>query len=219
MSSLAPDDARPATGGRIHIRTSQIMAGFARPEADSAETVRFGDLIERLDQRAFGILLVLLALPCAIPGPPAVTSFLGIPLLLVALQMIGQRSVPWLPRRLRDYEMRQTVVNHFIARALPWVGRLEAVSKPRFELLTSGHAERLLGVLIAVLALCIMIPLPLSNLPPGIAIVIMGFALIERDGVLLAIGLIASAIALFIMIGVVKLAALIVSKFFAAIVG
>lgn len=215
-SSLAPE-AKPSVDGRLHIRTSQIMAGFARPDAAADDTVRFGDLIERLDQRAFGILLVLLALPCAIPGPPAVTSFLGVPLFLVALQMIAQRSVPWLPRRLRDYELRQSVVNQFIARARKWVERLESISKPRLEILTSGHAERLLGFLIAILALCIMIPLPLSNLPPGVAIVIMGFALIERDGVLLSIGLVASVIALIIMIGVVQLAYLIVSKFFAAL--
>lgn len=191
------------------------MAGFTREDAAPADTVRFGDLIERLDQRAFGILLVAFALPCAIPGPPAVTSFLGVPLLLVALQMVSQRSVPWLPRRLQDYELRQTVVNSFIARALPWVQRLEALSKPRLEILTGGNAERLLGLLIAVLALCIMIPLPLSNLPPGIAIVILGFALIERDGALLTLGLVAAVIALIIMVGVVQLAYLIVSKFLA----
>jgi hypothetical protein len=179
--------------------------------------VRFGDLIERLDQRAFGIVLVLLALPCAIPGPPAVTSFLGLPLFLIALQMVAKRSVPWLPRRLRDYAVSQTALNRFVARALPWVVRMETFSKPRLEALTNGHAERLLGLLIALLALCIMIPLPLSNLPPGIAIVTLGFALIERDGVLLSIGLVVSAVALVIMVGVIQLAYLILSRFLAAI--
>jgi hypothetical protein len=219
VSSSRGGASAAAADGRRHIRTSQILAGFIRPDAPADATVLFGDLIERLDQRAFGIVLVLLALPCAIPGPPAITSFIGVPLAMVGVQMAMRRPVPWLPRRLRDYRLSQAAVNRFVAKALPFVERLEAVSRPRWESITFGTAERLLGLLIAVLGLCIMVPLPLSNMPPGVSITIMGLALIERDGVLLTLGLAAAAVALVIMVGVLQLAFALVGGFIGSLAG
>jgi hypothetical protein len=58
--------------------------------------------------------------------------------------------------------------------------------------------ERLLGLLIFVLAVVIALPGPLTNAPPGFAIAFMSIAIIERDGLLVFAGVLASMFALYL---------------------
>jgi hypothetical protein len=55
-----------------------------------------------------------------------------------------------------------------------------------------------LGLLIFVLALIIALPGPGTNFPPGVTIAFMAIAIIERDGLLVLLGVVASVIALYI---------------------
>jgi hypothetical protein len=41
-------------------------------------------------------------------------------------------------------------------------------------------------------------PLPFSNMPPSIALILISLGILERDGVLISIGIFISSIALFI---------------------
>ncbi len=57
---------------------------------------------------------------------------------------------------------------------------------------------RLTGIVVVILCCVILLPGPLTNNPPGIAIMLLGFALAERDGILMVLGLIAAVVAFFI---------------------
>jgi len=46
-----------------------------------------------------------------------------------------------------------------------------------------------------ILCCVILLPGPFTNNPPGIAIMLLGFALAERDGVLVVLGLLAAVVA------------------------
>ena len=54
----------------------------------------------------------------------------------------------------------------------------------------------LLGFVVVALALVIMLPLPFSNLPPAIALTCLSLGILERDGLLIGIGLVCAIIAL-----------------------
>jgi hypothetical protein len=56
----------------------------------------------------------------------------------------------------------------------------------------------LLGLLVFVLAIVIALPGPGTNFPPGVAIVFMSIAIIERDGLLVMAGVVGSAFALYL---------------------
>lgn len=170
-------------------RTSDILASLVDRDVPPETPVRFASIVYRLNQRAFGFLLVLFALPCCLPGPPGFMSALGLPILMIAWQMIIGRHKPWLPKVIHERIITQETLNKFIERALPPVRAIEKVCRPRLEFLTSVTAERFLGVFIFLLALCITLPLPLSNFPPGVASLVMGLALIERDGLVLGLGI------------------------------
>jgi hypothetical protein len=78
--------------------------------------------------------------------------------------------------------------------------RTERLLRPRFMLLTGPVGERLMGVMCLVLALLLTVPI-LFNLPLIVPIALMSLALLERDGVLAAIGLAVGGLVLGVVVG------------------
>jgi hypothetical protein len=46
-----------------------------------------------------------------------------------------------------------------------------------------------IGVFVLLLGVCLLAPLPLSNIPISLTIVLVAFAYLEEDGILLAVAL------------------------------
>jgi hypothetical protein len=69
--------------------------------------------------------------------------------------------------------------------------KLEQVLRPRYRLLTVHGAERLVGAMCLVLVLFLLppLPIPFSNIPFAFLIAVLSLAMIERDGLLAAVGL------------------------------
>jgi len=79
-------------------RLSHILARLAAPESGS---VTLADIVAAVGERSFGALLVVLAIPNMVAGLiPGLSVLLGLPLLLVSLQLLVGAERPWLPRRL-----------------------------------------------------------------------------------------------------------------------
>jgi hypothetical protein len=79
-------------------RLSEILARLAEPATGS---VTLGDVLSAVGERSFGALLVILAIPNMVAGLiPGLSILLGLPLLLVSVQLLVGAEKPWLPRRL-----------------------------------------------------------------------------------------------------------------------
>ena len=65
----------------------------------------------------------------------------------------------------------------------------EAIAHPRLAFLTGHLGSRVTGALLAIPCLSILVPLPLTNTAPGVGVAVASFAIIERDGLLLLLGL------------------------------
>ena len=63
---------------------------------------------------------------------------------------------------------------------------MERFIRPRW-LLPSHTLDRITGAFIALLALLLFAPLPLSNVPVGMVILLLAFAYLEKDGALIAV--------------------------------
>jgi hypothetical protein len=76
-----------------------------------------------------------------------------------------------------------------IRRALPALRLMERLMRPRFPT-PFQTTKRLVGALMLLLgALLLATPVPLSNVPYGIAIILLAFAYLEEDGVALCLAL------------------------------
>jgi hypothetical protein len=176
----------------------------------SHETEDFGSLTARFGRRAFGALLFLFAAPNLLPLPPGSSTFLGAPLLLFAPQLALGVPSPWLPARLRGRRLDMGVLRGVFLRLIPRVEQVERISTARLTFLFSPLGDRIIGVCCTVLAFVLMLPLPLGNLLPAVAISLFALALMQRDGALALAGYVATAVSL----GVLALAAGVIHRLF-----
>lgn len=181
------DDASPS-------RTSHRLSSLA---TYPAERVSLGDALSVLGERGFGLLLLILSLPNAIPlpAPPGVSLLFSVPLLLVAAQMALGYDQPIMPGWLERLSLRRERLAALLQRALPHLERIERRLRPRHAHLTGRRAERMLGMALLVLVLVMCLPIPMGNAPIAWAMVVLSLGLLERDGLFTLIGLGAGLIA------------------------
>ena len=60
----------------------------ALAEAGRGEGLTLGEIRDRLDERGFGILILILSIPCLVPALYGVPQVIGIPILLLAGQLL-----------------------------------------------------------------------------------------------------------------------------------
>jgi hypothetical protein len=177
--------------------TSVVLADLLGHQAP--EQVTLGWLLDGLGDRSFGVVLLVLALLGLLPGVSAVA---GVVLMAPAFQMVLARPVPVLPRRVAARRFEAERLARVVRRVVPALRFLERFIRPRWA--TPFEAtKRVVGGVVLLLAASLLAPVPLSNIPPALAIVLIAFAYLEEDGLLLGIAL-AAALA---MLAVAALAA------------
>lgn len=186
-----------------HRKVSEIIADLASQPKDR---VSLADLMAVLEHRAFGVLMLILALPNAVGlgTIPGLSTVFGVPQVLISIQMIFGAPRPWLPRWLAEKSIAMSDFRIMVTKAVPYLVKMERLLQPRLEATTSQAAERFLGVVFLILAVIVSLPIPFANQPPAVAQVLIALGLIERDGVFVLLGLVASLVALSIA-GVVGL--------------
>jgi hypothetical protein len=184
-------------------KISDLLIELGRNGA--GDRVKLGDLISALGDRAFGISMLILALPNAVGlgAIPGLSTVFGLPQIVLALQMTVGLERPWLPHWLLDRTIARKDFDTMLTKSMPYLLRVEKVLRPRWDVMSSYLAERLLGAVFVVLASIVSLPIPLGNQPPAIGIALISLGLVERDGVFIVFGLIASLIAVAIASAVV----------------
>ena len=154
------------------------------------EGLSLGALRDGLNQSAFGAMLIVLALPVSIPFLYGIPQIVSVPMMALAGQMVLGHKEPWLPQKMAGRQMSKSALQQISGAARKWFGWVERLARPRLKFLASKPAERLIGLLLMIFCASIMVPLPLTNTVPGIAVAIVGFGLLAKDGLLIIPGLI-----------------------------
>lgn len=155
----------------------------------TGENVSIRDLLHAFGERAFGLGVIVFALPNATPIP-FIGALFGIPLIFLAVQMALGHPHPWLPQALMDRSMQRTRFVSMVDLVEPKLRKVESILKPRLLFLFSPMADRLIGFFVFLCALSIIVPLPGSNFPPAIGVIVVALAVIAEDGVALIIGVV-----------------------------
>jgi hypothetical protein len=179
-----------------HRSTSEALIEIV--ESFPSEEMTLQDLMEGLGERSFGFVLLLFGVLSAIAIVPGLATVTAIPLLFFGLQMFAGYRTPWLPKFISERSFAKSDLLATVKRAVPAMRWVETICKPRLLFLTGRFAERLLGILVFVLAAVIALPGPGTNFMPGVAIAFMAIAIIERDGLMVLIGMLVSAFALYL---------------------
>jgi hypothetical protein len=179
---------------------SEILRAIA--DGTGSDRVSVGNLLEAMGDRGFGPLMLVFAIPNLIPAPPGTSSVLGAPLVFLAAQLAFGKH-PWLPKLIADRSMARADFAALVKRVNPWLLKAERLFRPRLDTLVRPPAEYGIGVLCLILAIILVLPIPLGNNPPALAICLFSFGILERDGVWVIAGFVTSVASLAIVGGVV----------------
>jgi hypothetical protein len=171
-------------------RTSAVLRRLAERAGERISIEELGDALE---DRAFGILVLCLALPNAVPGPyiPGFSAVFALPIMWLGLQLALGFSHPRLPGFVRRRSFARARFARFVARATPLLLRIENWLGPHPGYLTEPRGRRFLGFVFVVFGFGLSLPVPFGNLPVAIGISILALGLIEEDSRALRWGLIA----------------------------
>lgn len=147
-----------------------------------------GALMAGLKTQALALLLILFSLPNILPSPPGTTAIFGAPLVLLTLQMALGRGV-WLPQVITNRTFPRATFLSLLDKAEPYFAKIERLLRPRLMFMTSALAQRLLGAGMVILSIMIMLPIPLANTAPSLAIILIAVGLVERDGLFILAGI------------------------------
>lgn len=99
--------------------------------------------------------------------------------------MLG-RDRPTLPRFLTKRPFATQRFSKWATRALPLLRAVERISRSRWHT-PPEMTKRVVGLLVLLLALSGIWPLPLINVLPAVTIAVLAIALVQEDGLLLAV--------------------------------
>ncbi|MEO1741175.1 MAG: exopolysaccharide biosynthesis protein [Cyanobacteria bacterium J06629_9] len=184
------------------------------PASSDPADVTLDELLSIAGERTFGFLFVMLSLPSALPVPaPGYSIPFGIVMALLAWQLIKGAEQPWLPMGWRKRGFKRKTVQGFIRKGLPWLRRIEAISRPRLTPICTSFPGRLaIGIAIVLMSCCMMIPIPGTNTLPAIGIFVTGFGLLDDDGVISLAGMTICAISLGLVLSIFILGAEVVDR-------
>lgn len=164
------------------------------------------EIAETVGEKGFGLLLLVLALPSALPVPaPGYSTPFGIVIALVAAQMLAGREAVWLPRKLGDARIRPETARKLLRSAEGLLRRLERLVRPRHRWIRSRPGRCALSCVIGLMGGLMIFPIPLTNTAPAMVVFLIGVGLSEEDG-LLALGAFAvGCLAVLLYAGVIYL--------------
>jgi len=182
MAETSSEEKAPLNDMAISDRLESLVA-----EAEGT-AVSLDWVLAQLHERAFGLFLLILALPCCIPFLYGIPQVVSLPLMFVSAQILIGRRVPWLPHKLGKRTVSTAGLSSLSTRAGPWLRRIEAISRPRLAVLTRTPLDRVVGLALVLFSASILVPLPGTNTVPGFAVVVVAMGLLQRDGVLVIVG-------------------------------
>lgn len=164
--------------------SSEILTEIAHDRKLDGK-LTFARILQLLGDRAFGLAILFFALPSALPISviPGISFVFGLPIFLLALQMILMRNSLWLPKRVGMITVDHKIMIKIINSSTHYLKKLERFLKPRLSFMTSRKMEIPNGFFLLCLSLLLMLPIPFSNYLLGTLIIIFSLGLVEKDGI------------------------------------
>jgi hypothetical protein len=168
-------------------RISDIMR-LLMDKAAHEECISVGSILHLFGVRGFAFLLLMLALLNIVSFMvPFVSVLFGLPMVILAAQMVLGFHAPIFPAFIRRRTIQRQALMQGLARALYGVEKIEHYIKPRFMFLTHPALTRLHGLLALMLAVMVTLPIPLFNVPPSVGLALLAIGMLQRDGIFIVL--------------------------------
>lgn len=168
----------------------EILESLLKEEKKS---VSIYELINLLNKNSIYILLIIFAIPNLLPIP-GLSTIIGIPMIIFAIQILYGSSKPILPNFIINKQINFENFRNAIGKILPVLSKVESFSKKRVGLFTNIIGEKIACIFILLFALTITLPIIFGNTLPSIGIILISIGLINKDGVMVIFGIITGVI-------------------------
>ncbi|UDF03368.1 exopolysaccharide biosynthesis protein [Asticcacaulis sp. AND118] len=175
------------TDATVHpnrVPASQLVDDLADSFGD-APKVSVGELLKNLEGRGLGLLLIILALPICIPNIPGISTIFGLLLIGPSIQMILAHKALWMPGFIKRWAFKGETLRGAFRACGVVLRKVEFLTRPRLVFMTRGIWLFYAGLQTLLMALILLLPMPGANVIPGIAVVLTGLGLLQRDGLCL----------------------------------
>ncbi len=144
------------------------------------------EIFEHLAGRGHAALMVVMALLTWLPAVSVVT---GPILVFIGLRFsFGKR--PWLPKWLLERSVHRSTIASVANTCESIEKRTARILRPRaVGLVRNPWLHRALGVVVAICGALLPLPIPFTNFPLALPVIIIGLALLEDDGLYAVLGL------------------------------
>jgi hypothetical protein len=187
---MTGSESNPTRATDFHEPTSAILDRLIRDAP--ADEITLAWIVDRLDRRSFGLMMVVLGIIGLLPG---ISTFAALVLFFPAFEMLLGRDRPSFPHAIAERRIDAARFARTVGRIQPVLRRLERVVHPR-RTDRFGRTKRLVGFVVLLLAFTILSPVPIAHMVPAGAIILISFAYLEDDGLLLTLGLVAAGFSL-----------------------
>jgi hypothetical protein len=169
-------------------RTSEILRQILEDHPQDQITIQ--QIVCGLGATSFGTSLMVFSIPELAPIPiPGLSAVVAIPEMVISAQMIMGSDEIRLPKSLLKRSIPRKAFAAAVKAILPFLEKAEKAVKPRWSGVTTRPAKRFLGAFILLLSALMAMPIPMTNSPPAIAVFVIGLGLVERDGKMIALGI------------------------------
>ncbi|ABQ37337.1 exopolysaccharide biosynthesis protein [Bradyrhizobium sp. BTAi1] len=181
MNDGASNDEVSAAPRRHNGPISRRLLAIARTVRSEEPSV--GELFDRLESEGLGLTLLLLTIPALIPLPGPFGMVFGTFVAVVALQILFGAERLWLPETVRRRPVPQRLLRKVIRAGLDWAGVAErALREDRLVWLTGRTARMVLALPLLLMAVTIILPIPMGNVMPALALIAASIGFMAGDG-------------------------------------
>ncbi len=190
--------------------TSNLLNRIYTKNTD--DNIKIGVLLKSIDTGGFALMILIFSLLLVIPTPPPIPTIAGIIVMFFSFQMsIGLQEV-WLPKFITEKSIQRKTLAVIVGKSSIYLYKLERFTRRRLTFMNSTIAEKIIGIIIFILAAITLTPIIFANSVPGTAIILISFGLLNKDGLIVIIGFIVGLFSIFVVWAMVIFGASIVLK-------
>ncbi|GMO64302.1 MAG: exopolysaccharide biosynthesis protein [Rickettsiales bacterium] len=158
------------------------------------DNINIGDLLKSLENGGFAFINMVCAIILMIPTPPPIAIVMGLAVMFFSWQMmVGYVSV-WMPKYITSKSIPRHYLQIAIDKSLIYLSRVEKLTHRRFVFMFNENVNRISAFIMFICAAISLSPLLFANTIPGIAIVLICFGILNKDGLIIVIGYIVAIV-------------------------
>ncbi len=167
-----------------------------------SERVSLRSLAQAHGPATHGSLLLLMAAPCLLPVP-GVGTVLGLGLAALAIAIWRGHTAENLPGRVAKIELPRPWAQRVLVLLAVTYAAAGRLARARLTDLACAGRRSWTAATVGLMPVIVVLPIPFGNVLPALALMLIGLAMVFRDGVAMLLGMTAAAFALAMTAGLV----------------